>query len=128
MPPRSSWKGSISLHLVSVPVKAYTANVSGAQTHLNQLHTDCHSQIKYRKICPIHGELSRDAIVSGYEYAKGQFVEDAPGPPPRPPPPPPLPPMPSKKPLFGGPNPPRPPVAQLSDRVEEVRVTAPLSL
>ena len=75
MPPRSSWKGSIKLHLVSVPVKAYTANASGAQIHLNQLHSDCHSRIKCPKVCPIHGEVSRDAVVSGYEYAKGQFVE-----------------------------------------------------
>src|SRR5262252_763425 len=26
------------------------------------------------KTCPQHGEVSNDAIVSGYEFAKGQFV------------------------------------------------------
>src|SRR6476660_8038642 len=75
MAARSSWKGFIRLSLVSVPVKAYTATTSGGGAiSLNQIHVDCHSRIKYQKTCPIHGELSSDAIVSGYEFAKGQFV------------------------------------------------------
>jgi DNA end-binding protein Ku len=75
MAPRSSWKGYLKLSLVSVPVKAYTASASGAEIHLNQLHRDCHSPIKYKKVCPIHGEVGTDEIVSGYQYAKGQYVE-----------------------------------------------------
>lgn len=74
MPPRSSWKGFIKLSLVSVPVKAYTANATGAEIHLNQLHAECNSRIKYQKHCPLHGEVSSDEIVSGYEFAKGQYV------------------------------------------------------
>ncbi len=75
MPPRSSWKGYIKLSLVSVPVKAYTATSSaGGGIHLNQLHADCNSRINYKKFCPVHGEVTSDAIVSGYEYAKGQYV------------------------------------------------------
>ena len=42
--------------------------------HLNQLHRDCNSPIKYRKVCPTHGELESAEIVSGYQYAKGQYV------------------------------------------------------
>ncbi|MCA9757405.1 MAG: Ku protein [Candidatus Eisenbacteria bacterium] len=74
MAPRSSWKGFIKLSLVSVPVKAYTASQSGADIRLNQLHAECHSRIKYQKTCPVHGEVSNDEIVSGYEFAKGQYV------------------------------------------------------
>src|SRR5262245_4926084 len=74
MAARSSWKGFLRLSLVSIPVKAYTATASGGEIHLNQIHVDCHSRIKYQKVCPIHGELTGDAIVSGYEFAKGQFV------------------------------------------------------
>ena len=74
MPPRSSWKGFIKLSLVSVPVKAYTANATGSEIRLNQLHAACNSRIKYQKICPVHGEVSNDEIVSGYEFAKGQYV------------------------------------------------------
>ena len=75
MAPRSTWKGYLKLSLVSVPVKAYTAsNASTAQIHLNQLHAECHSRINYKKTCPIHGEVSNEDIVSGYEFAKGQYV------------------------------------------------------
>ncbi len=74
MAPRSSWKGFIRLSLVSIPVKAYTATASGGDIRLNQLHRDCNSPIKYRKVCPAHGELESAEIVSGYQYAKGQYV------------------------------------------------------
>ena len=75
MAARSSWKGFLRLSLVSVPVKAYTATASGGSgIHLNQLHAECHSRINYKKTCPIHGEVSGDQIVSGYEYSKGQYV------------------------------------------------------
>lgn len=75
MAARSSWKGYLKLSLVSVPVKAYTATSSaGSPISLNQLHDKCNSRIKYQKVCPIHGEVSQDEIVSGYEYSKGQYV------------------------------------------------------
>ncbi len=76
MAPRSSWKGFLRLSLVSVPVKAFTANSSDrSEIALNQLHKECHSRIRYQKVCPIHGEVEKDEIVSGYEYTKGQYVE-----------------------------------------------------
>jgi DNA end-binding protein Ku len=75
MPPaRTSWKGFLKLSLVSVPVKAFTANDTEADVRLNQLHKDCHGRVKYQKVCPEHGELNSDHIVSGYEYAKDQYV------------------------------------------------------
>lgn len=74
MAPRSTWKGFLKLSLVSVPVKAYTAVSSGSEVSLNQLHKDCNSRINYKKSCPIHGEVKQDEIVSGYEYAKDQYV------------------------------------------------------
>jgi len=75
MAARSSWKGFLKLSLVSVPVKAYTATASGgSEIRLNQLHAECHSRINYKKTCPIHGEVTGEQIVSGYEYSKGQYV------------------------------------------------------
>ena len=74
MAPRSSWKGFLQLSLVSVPVKAFTAHETGAEIRLNQLHKDCHSRVRYKKVCQEHGELASDEIVSGYEYAKDQYV------------------------------------------------------
>ena len=74
MPQRSSWKGFLRLSLVSIPVKAYTVAASGGDIRLGQLHQDCHSPIKYRKVCPLHGEIGTGAIVRGYQYAKGHYV------------------------------------------------------
>lgn len=74
MAPRPSWKGFIKLSLVSVPVKAFTASQSSAQIRLNQLHEGCNQRVRYKKVCPEHGELSADQIVSGYEYTKDGYV------------------------------------------------------
>jgi len=74
MPARSNWKGYLKLSLVSVPVKAYSASRAAGNVPLHQLHAKCHSRIKYKKVCPLHGEIPKEEIVSGYEYAKGQYV------------------------------------------------------
>jgi hypothetical protein len=65
------WK----LSLVSVPVKAYPVITSGGgDINLNQLHAHCHSRIRYQKVCPIHGQVNSDDIVSAYEYTKGRYI------------------------------------------------------
>jgi DNA end-binding protein Ku len=73
-PSRTSWKGFLKLSLISVPVKAFTANETSGEVHLNQLHKDCNSRVKYVKVCPEHGELKSENIVSGYEHQKDQYV------------------------------------------------------
>jgi DNA end-binding protein Ku len=73
-PSRTSWKGFLKLSLISVPVKAFTANDTAGEVHLNQLHKDCNSRVKYLKVCPEHGELKSEAIVSGYEHGKDSYV------------------------------------------------------
>jgi DNA end-binding protein Ku len=77
MASRAVWSGYIQFSLVSVPVKAYTAAVSGGggAPSLNQLHKECHNRIQYRKVCPVHGEVSAGDIVSGYQFAENQYVE-----------------------------------------------------
>ncbi len=74
MSARASWKGFLRIRLVSIPVKAYSAAASGAKIHLNQLHRDCHSPIKYRKVCPVHGEVGGESIVSGVLSRREQIV------------------------------------------------------
>ena len=74
MAPRTSWKGFLRLSLVSVPVKAYTATNAEEEVRLNQLHSECHGRVRYKKVCESHGELRSDDIVSGFEYAKDQYV------------------------------------------------------
>jgi DNA end-binding protein Ku len=73
--PRPSWKGHIRLSLVSVPVEGYAAAAGGdANIALNQLHRDCGARIRYKKVCEVHGEISNDEIVKGYEYADDQYA------------------------------------------------------
>ncbi|MCA8972088.1 MAG: Ku protein [Planctomycetes bacterium] len=75
MPPRSSWKGFLKLSLVSVPVKAYSASSTSGEIRLNQLHKDTMQRIRYQKVVNGSSEpVPSDDIVSGYEYAKGQYV------------------------------------------------------
>lgn len=77
---RYSWKGILRLSLVTVPVQAFNVRESGrGKITLNQLHDKDHSRIRYVKVCPVHGEVSNEEIVSGYEYAKDQYVVVDPG-------------------------------------------------
>ena len=70
---RASWRGPLRFGLVTFPVHAF--NVHLPEHAEFQLHADCHRRIHYQKVCPVHGEVDSDEIVSGYEYRKGQYVE-----------------------------------------------------
>lgn len=73
---RATWKGQLSFGLVTLSVEAFNfVNRQGGDIHFHQLHAQCHSRIHYEKVCPIHGAVSKDEIVSGYEYEKGKYVE-----------------------------------------------------
>jgi DNA end-binding protein Ku len=75
MAARTSWEGYVRLNLLSVPVKAYNATVSGeGKIRFHMIHAECHNRIHYKKVCPVHGEVPNEEIVSGYEYAKGKYV------------------------------------------------------
>src|SRR5215213_8881190 len=72
---RPSWEGHLTFNLVSIPVKAYNAvGASTGKIGFHLLHAKCHQRIRYKKVCPIHGEVENDEIVSGYEFEKGQYV------------------------------------------------------
>jgi DNA end-binding protein Ku len=71
---RPTWKGFLKLSLVNIPVRMYPAARSEALS-FNQLHSVCHSRIKYDKRCPTcERSVKTDEIVKGYEYAKEQYV------------------------------------------------------
>jgi DNA end-binding protein Ku len=72
---RPSWSGFLRFNLISVPVKGFNAAATGGgKIGFHLLHAECGSRIRYKKVCPIHGEVKDDEIVSGYEAAKGQYV------------------------------------------------------
>ncbi len=80
---RTTWNGSISFSLVTIPVGLAPATKPSARASdisFRQLHEECKTPIKNRRWCPVHErEVGSDEIVRGWEVAKGQFVivEDA---------------------------------------------------
>jgi DNA end-binding protein Ku len=74
MPVRASWKGFLRLNQLSIPVKAFTASQSEPEIPLHLLHRGCHQRIRQQRICPVHGLLPADELISGYEYAPGQHL------------------------------------------------------
>ncbi len=75
---RTTWNGSISFGLVSIPVGLSPATASSARqsdVQFKMLHRTCLTPIKQKRWCPVHEvELAPDEIVRGWEAAKGQFV------------------------------------------------------
>src|SRR5699024_2472539 len=67
-------KRTISFGLVNIPVKMHAAT-KNKDVKLRQLHKECESPIKYKKVCPVcDREVENDEIVKAYEYAKNKFV------------------------------------------------------
>jgi DNA end-binding protein Ku len=68
------WSGALSFGLVNVPVRMVTATVN-RDVSFNQLEASTGSRIRLRRISEATGEeVSNDALVKGYEIAKGQYV------------------------------------------------------
>jgi DNA end-binding protein Ku len=80
---RTSWNGSLSFGLVSIPVGLAPATKPAARqsdVSFRLLHREDATPIKQKRWCPTHDrEVSQDEIVRGFEVTKGQFliVEDA---------------------------------------------------
>ena len=80
---RTSWNGSLSFGLVSIPVGLAPATKPAARqsdVSFRLLHRECATPIKQKRWCPTHDrEVTQDEIVRGFEVTKGQFVvvEDA---------------------------------------------------
>lgn len=71
---RAIASGTISFGLVSVPVKLYTATRSKSLS-FNLLHEKDKSRLRQQYVCATCGEVvERNALVKGYEYAKGQYA------------------------------------------------------
>lgn len=72
----ASWKGQLRCGLVTFGVQAFNAAApERGEFHFHQLHVGCHRRIHYQKVCPVHGEVNQEEIVSGFEYARDKYVE-----------------------------------------------------
>ncbi len=72
---RAFGSASLAFGLVSIPVKVYTTQKPGSQLSFNLVHDACGTRLKQQYVCPQHDEIvTREHIVKGYEYAKGQYL------------------------------------------------------
>ena len=75
---RTTWNGSLTFGLVSIPVGLAPATKPAARqsdVSFRLLHRECLTPIKQKRWCPKHDrELTPDEIVKGWEASKGQFV------------------------------------------------------
>src|SRR5918993_2540864 len=72
--PRVLWKGAISFGLVHVPVSLYPASRSEGVS-FDMIDKRDFSPVGYRRYNKRTGEeISRENIVKGYEYEKGEYV------------------------------------------------------
>lgn len=70
----SVWSGYLTFGLISMPVRLFSAARS-SHVQFNMLHRDDHVRIKQQLYCPQDERVvSRDEIVKGYEYEKGEYV------------------------------------------------------
>jgi DNA end-binding protein Ku len=74
MAPRSIWNGTITLGLVNVPIKLYSA-IESKTVHFSEVHVKDGAQIEHRRICPKEDkEVDYDEVVKGYEVSPDRYV------------------------------------------------------
>ncbi|MCC7184978.1 MAG: Ku protein [Acidobacteria bacterium] len=72
---RATWKGSLKLSLITIPIRAFSATTDTADVSFHQVHRVCKTRIKLKKWCPTcDREVERDEIVKGHERKDGDFV------------------------------------------------------
>src|SRR5262245_42342983 len=72
---RSTWKGTLRLSLIAIPIRVFPATSASSDVSFRQLHRKCHTPIQLKKWCPhCEEEVSAEDIVKGYESSKGHFV------------------------------------------------------
>jgi DNA end-binding protein Ku len=74
MAPRSLWNGTVSVGLVHVPVKLFTATESKTVS-FQEVHLADGARIEHRRFCEKEGkEVPYEEVVRGFEVKKGQYV------------------------------------------------------
>jgi DNA end-binding protein Ku len=72
--PSSVWSGYLTFGLISLPVRL-APGARGDRIAFHMLHRTDHVRVKQQLICPADEKvLSRNEIVKGYEYSKGEYV------------------------------------------------------
>ena len=72
---RAVGSATIAFGLVSIPVKVYSSGVSEAGIRFNMLEEKTGARGKQQYVSSQTGDVvSRDEIIKGYEFSKGQYV------------------------------------------------------
>jgi Ku protein len=70
-PARPTWKGSLRLSLIAIPIRVFPATSTASDVSFRQIHRKCHTPIQLKKWCPhCEEEVTNDDIVKGYESSK----------------------------------------------------------
>jgi len=72
--PASTWRGSITFGLITIPIRLYAAARSN-RFQLHQLHRKCHTRLRQPLFCPHCNRIvERSEVVKGYEDEKGHYI------------------------------------------------------
>jgi DNA end-binding protein Ku len=72
--PASVWTGYLTFGLISMPVRLFSG-ARGERVSFHMLHREDHVRVKQQLVCPAEDKVvSRDEIVKGFEYRKGEYV------------------------------------------------------
>ena len=75
MAPRPTWKGSLKISLVAIPIQVFPATESAGSLSFNQLHKECSTRIQQKRWCSkCQREVPNAEIVKGFEFEKGKYV------------------------------------------------------
>jgi DNA end-binding protein Ku len=71
---RSLWNGTLSVGVINVPVKLYSA-VESRTVHFREVHLGDEAKVEHRRFCSKEDrEVPYDEVVKGFEVAKGSYV------------------------------------------------------
>ena len=77
-PMRTTWNGSLSFGLVTIPVglaPATTPKARSSDVSFRTLHRECKTPIKQKRYCTVHErDVGPDEVVKGWEFVKGEYV------------------------------------------------------
>jgi DNA end-binding protein Ku len=71
---RTFWKGHLRLALVTIPIRLVTAEKASATPRFHQIDRNTKQRIRYIKVVPGKGEVTKEDIVMGYEVEPGNYV------------------------------------------------------
>jgi DNA end-binding protein Ku len=72
--PRSLWNGTITVGVIVVPVKLYTA-VESKTVRFREVHLADEAKVEHRRFCSAEDhEVPYEEVVRGFEIAEGEYV------------------------------------------------------